>query len=144
MRCSKAAKAAPGAPRAGTHAGPRAKAGGNKAGPGPDERAKRVALQTDLYAYRHTGLQACDPAEYVAQLMLLARTQARAVRARQEAETHGFGGRYFCDEQDPVAWRNNWARHWRSVPNPLGPPPSPRPRATGCLLHASPRRRGSR
>lgn len=49
---------------------------------------KRVALQTDLYATVHTGLAACDPAEYVAQLMVLARTQARVIRARREVRTY--------------------------------------------------------
>ncbi len=51
---------------------------------GPKSLGKRVALQTDLYATVHTGLAACDPAEYVAQLMVLARTQARLIRARRE------------------------------------------------------------
>ena len=54
---------------------------------GPKSLGKRVALQTDLYATVHTGLAACDPAEYVAQLMVLARTQARLIRARREVRT---------------------------------------------------------
>lgn len=69
-------KAAPGAP-----AVERQGRGGAKS------LGKRVALQTDLYATVHTGLAACDPAEYVAQLMVLARTQARVIRARREVST---------------------------------------------------------
>ena len=61
--------------------------GPGRSGPGrggPKSLGKRVALQTDLYATVHTGLAACDPAEYVAQLMVLARTQARLIRTRRE------------------------------------------------------------